>query len=241
MPSSLVAIGQPLPPSSPLLFPSPSLSPLLIKFAILCLPSSFSSVPSLPPSFPPPLSLSLPPPLSPFLPALLSVPYPSSLHFPSMCLRPLLSAPSERSHDAKLLFDQKLFLQHCPAAERSFFRHLFDTQLFCVFVEQCSFVHAESTALAFFDECTEKVLHTATVVPLLNILLLLPLLPPSSLLLPLLLPLFSAALFLSLLPHLTLTVLSFPLPLPLPLPPSPSPPLPPSPSPPLSPSPSSLL
>ena len=74
-----------------------------------------------------------------------------------MCLRPLLAAPSERSRDATLLFDQQLFLQHIPVAEWQFFRQLFDTQLFCVFVEQRSFVHAESTALAFFDECTEKV------------------------------------------------------------------------------------
>ena len=73
----------------------------------------------------------------------------------SLC--PLLSAPSLRSRDASLLFNQKLFLQHCPSAEWPFFRHLFDTQLFCVFVEQRSFVHAESAALAFFDECTEKV------------------------------------------------------------------------------------
>ena len=74
-----------------------------------------------------------------------------------MCLRPLLSAPSDRSWDASYLFDQQLFLKHCPTAEWPFFQYLFDTQVFTSFIEQRSFAHAESTALAFFDECTEKV------------------------------------------------------------------------------------
>ena len=73
------------------------------------------------------------------------------------CLRPLLSAPSERSRDATSLFDQQQFLQHRPTGECPFFKYLFDTQIFNAFIEQRSFAHAESTALAFFDECTEKV------------------------------------------------------------------------------------
>ena len=73
------------------------------------------------------------------------------------CLRPLLSAPSERSHDISLLFDQQLFLKHSPTADSAFFSHFFDTQIFTAFIEQRSFAHTESTALAFFDECAEKV------------------------------------------------------------------------------------
>ena len=73
------------------------------------------------------------------------------------CLRPLLSAPSERSHDISLLFDQQLFLKHSPTADSAFFSHFFDTQIFTAFIEQRSFAHTENTALAFFDECAEKV------------------------------------------------------------------------------------
>lgn len=73
------------------------------------------------------------------------------------CLRPLLSAPSERSHDISHLFDQQLFLKHCPTADSAFFSHFFDTQIFTAFIEQRSFAHSENAALAFFDECTEKV------------------------------------------------------------------------------------
>ena len=74
-----------------------------------------------------------------------------------MCLKPLLSAPCERSRDASHLFDHQLFLKHCPVAEWPFFSYFFDTQIFNAFIEQRSFAHARSTALAFFDECTEKV------------------------------------------------------------------------------------
>ena len=79
------------------------------------------------------------------------------LHFYRKCLIPLLSAPSERSCDASHLFDQKLFLKHCPSLEWPFFRLFFDTQIFNAFVEQLSFAHTENTSLVFFDECTEKV------------------------------------------------------------------------------------
>ncbi len=77
--------------------------------------------------------------------------------FSRVCLRPLLSAPSERSWDTSFLFDHHKFLKLCPKAEDPFFSYLFDTQIFTAFVEQRSFAHSESTALVFFDECTEKV------------------------------------------------------------------------------------
>ena len=56
-----------------------------------------------------------------------------------------------------LLFDQQLFLKHCPSAESAFFSYFFDTQIFTSFIEQRSFAHTENTTLAFFDECAEKV------------------------------------------------------------------------------------
>ena len=73
------------------------------------------------------------------------------------CLRPLLSAPSERSHDLSLLFDQDQFLKHRPSAEWLFFSHFFDTQIFTAFIEQRSFSHTDDNSLAYFDECAEKV------------------------------------------------------------------------------------
>ena len=145
MPLSCVTIGQNL-----LLFASSSLHLTPPPLTSLTSPPSHPSLPS--PHIPHPL-------LShPSLPHSLSLsPSLTSLTPHRVCLRPLLSAPSQYSRDASLLFDQQLFLQHIPVAEWPFFRHLFDTQLFSVFIEQRSFVHAESTALAFFDECTEKV------------------------------------------------------------------------------------
>ena len=56
-----------------------------------------------------------------------------------------------------MLFDQKAFLKLCPSSDVPFFQYLFDTQIFTAFIEQRSFAHSESSALAFFDECTEKV------------------------------------------------------------------------------------
>ena len=88
----------------------------------------------------------------------------SSAHI-RRCLRPLLSAPSERSRDTASLFDYQLFLKHCPASEGPFYQYLFDTQIFNAFIEQRSFAHAESVSLAFFDECTEKVQGDRCFVP----------------------------------------------------------------------------
>ena len=59
------------------------------------------------------------------------------------------------------VIDQQLFLKHNPSADSAFFTHFFDTQIFTAFIEQQSFAHTENTALAFFDECAEKV-HART-------------------------------------------------------------------------------
>ena len=73
------------------------------------------------------------------------------------CLRPLLSAPSDRSHDITLLFDQQLFLKHCPSAESAFFSYFFDTQIFTSFIE-----HTENTTLAFCVQIRYVTMATST-------------------------------------------------------------------------------
>ena len=64
--------------------------------------------------------------------------------------------------DISELFDLQQFLQYKHSSERPFYKTFADTQTFTSFVEQRSFAHAESTALVFFDECTEKVYYTYT-------------------------------------------------------------------------------
>ena len=59
--------------------------------------------------------------------------------------------------DISELFNVKEFIKHKPSNERSFYSSFSDTQTFTSFIEQRSFAHAESTSLAFFDECIEKV------------------------------------------------------------------------------------
>ena len=62
-----------------------------------------------------------------------------------------------RYEDISDLFDCEHFLHQKPSSERQFYKTFMDTQTFTSFIEQRSFAHAESTTLAFFDECTEKV------------------------------------------------------------------------------------
>ena len=72
-------------------------------------------------------------------------------------LRPLTAQRSHTFQDVSELFDLTNFIKNKSSAERNFYSTFADTQLFTSFIEQRSFAHAESTALAFFDECTEKV------------------------------------------------------------------------------------
>lgn len=83
------------------------------------------------------------------------------------CLRPLMRQPTHLQ-DISELFDLQQFLQYKHSSERPFYKTFADTQTFTSFIEQCSFAHAESTALVFFDECTEK-LSSDPNVRLLNI------------------------------------------------------------------------
>ncbi|XP_019856639.1 PREDICTED: C-myc promoter-binding protein-like isoform X2 [Amphimedon queenslandica] len=73
-------------------------------------------------------------------------------------LRPLTAQRSRSLQDVSELFDLTNFIKNKSSSERNFYSTFFDTQIFTSFIEQRSFAHAESTALAFFDECTEKVL-----------------------------------------------------------------------------------
>ena len=68
-----------------------------------------------------------------------------------------MSKPSFSYQDISDLFDTEMFLKHKQSSERPFYKSFMDTQTFTSFIEQRSFAHSESTSLAFFDECTEKV------------------------------------------------------------------------------------
>ena len=72
-------------------------------------------------------------------------------------LRPLTAQRSRTLQDVSELFDLTDFIKNKSSSERNFYSTFSDTQIFTSFIEQRSFAHAESTALAFFDECTEKV------------------------------------------------------------------------------------
>ncbi len=71
-----------------------------------------------------------------------------------------MSKASFRYQDISDLFDLEMFLKQKHSSERQFYRSFSDTQTFTSFIEQRSFAHAESTTLAFFDECTDKVKDT---------------------------------------------------------------------------------
>lgn len=68
-----------------------------------------------------------------------------------------MAQPSPSFQNITELFDINEFIKHKSSNERRFYFAFSDTQIFTSFIEQRSFAHAESTALAFFDECTEKV------------------------------------------------------------------------------------
>ena len=73
-----------------------------------------------------------------------------------------MAPPSCCVQDISELFNLDLFIKQKPTIERSFYKTFCDTQTFTSFIEQRSFSHAESNALGFFDECTEKVQLTVT-------------------------------------------------------------------------------
>jgi len=89
----------------------------------------------------------------------------------------MVTNASESARDVKTLFDQasKLlsnmiqlllqlalqfleFLKMCPLIDHPFYKAVFNTQMFINFVEQRSFSYSSDATLAFFDECTEKVI-----------------------------------------------------------------------------------
>ena len=93
------------------------------------------------------------------------------------CLSPRVADISESAREAKNLFDQasKLsnkpvllphvlclaeFLKMCAPIDHPFYKAVFNTQIFINFVEQRSFSYSTDTTLAFFDECTEKVIKS---------------------------------------------------------------------------------
>ena len=80
-----------------------------------------------------------------------------SLSLSRSYLCPLMAPPSCCVQDISELFNLDLFIKQKPTIERSFYKTFCDTQTFTSFIEQRSFSHAESNALGFFDECTEKV------------------------------------------------------------------------------------
>lgn len=75
----------------------------------------------------------------------------------SSFLCPLMSKPSFRYQDISDLFNIESFLKQKQSSDRQFYKTFLDTQTFTSFIEQRSFAHSESSALAFFDDCTAKV------------------------------------------------------------------------------------
>ena len=93
------------------------------------------------------------------------------------CLSPRVADVSESAREAKNLFDQTSKLSDrsvllsmayafwyleflkmmCAPIDQSFYKAVFNTQMFINFVEQRSYSYSMDTTLAFFDECTEKV------------------------------------------------------------------------------------
>lgn len=52
------------------------------------------------------------------------------------------------------------FLKMCAPIDHPFYKAVFNTQIFINFVEYRSFSYSMDTTLAFFDECTEKVIKS---------------------------------------------------------------------------------
>ena len=93
----------------------------------------------------------------------------------SLCER--VDSVAESAREAKNLFNQtgkclcvicppRLtlwylgFLKKCAPIDHAFYKAVFKTQMFINFIEQRSFSYSMDTTLAFFDECTEKVMPT---------------------------------------------------------------------------------
>lgn len=71
-------------------------------------------------------------------------------------LKPITSAPTQETCDLTSLFDLEGFLKSRPSSQSKFFQMLSRTQMFSRFIEQRSFVTAQDSLLAFFDNCLEK-------------------------------------------------------------------------------------
>ena len=61
------------------------------------------------------------------------------------------------------------FLKMCAPIDHPFYKAVFNTQMFINFVEQRSFSYSMDTTLAFFDECTKKVILLASLPEVISI------------------------------------------------------------------------
>ena len=73
-------------------------------------------------------------------------------------LLPITKAPTIRATDPNSLFDLQGFLRSRDKAHVKFYMLLMKTQMFIRFIEERSFVSDMDSSLAFFDECSDKVL-----------------------------------------------------------------------------------
>lgn len=71
-------------------------------------------------------------------------------------LLPITSAPTVGTTDPQALFQLGAFLRSRDKANYKFFTLLMKTQMFIRFIEERSFVADGDQSLAFFDECTER-------------------------------------------------------------------------------------
>ncbi|XP_052793201.1 C-myc promoter-binding protein-like isoform X2 [Mya arenaria] len=76
-------------------------------------------------------------------------------------LKPIANMPDLDTTNAASLFDMQGFLKSREKANHKFYQTLLRTQLFNRFIEERSFVSDKDDSLAFFDECTEKVVETS--------------------------------------------------------------------------------
>ena len=66
-------------------------------------------------------------------------------------------APSRQATYLTSLFDFESFRRSRDKASRPLFAQMLDTQHFCRFIEERSFVSDKDVSLAFFDDCTRRV------------------------------------------------------------------------------------
>ena len=74
-------------------------------------------------------------------------------------LLPITKAPTVGATDPNSLFDLQGFLRSRDKAYVKFYSLVMKTQMFIRFIEERSFVSDMDSSLAFFDECSDKVMH----------------------------------------------------------------------------------